>query len=470
MILRFIRLPAFLVFAFATVSAAERPHIVFILADDMGYGDLRSYNPDSRIETPALDRLAREGMRFTDAHSTGSTCIPARFGLMTGTYPFRRPHMSDREPLIPEDMPTLPSLLKTAGYRTAMVGKWHLGFDDKKNPQPGKPLLGGPMDRGFDSFFGIHASTDIPPYYYIEGRLGQGLPLRPIAANRDDEATTGWNHIQGAFWRAGGVGRDLSLPEVTPRFFDRAVETLRGAEPGTPLFLYLALPSPHTPWLPTKEFVGKSGAGSYGDFLMTVDHGVGRVLAQIEASGIADNTLVVFSSDNGPVWYAKDVERTGHSSTAPLRGMKGDNWEAGHRVPFIARWPGRVAAGATNDALISFLDVTSTLCGAAGVTENLPADSISFLPILLGEADAVPARTSLVHGKRRKFSIRVGDLKLLDHQGSAGFSKTATSKDDPPGQLYNLAEDIGETNNLWTEQPDKVEELRAMLRAAVGPR
>ena len=472
-------LPLCLLFASIHAEAnASPPNVVIILADDMGYGDLKSYNPDSKIPTPALDRLAAEGIRFTDAHTTGSTCIPARFGLMTGTYPFhQKGGMRDTVPLIPEDMPTLASLLKSGGYRTAMVGKWHLGFDDKPNPVAGKALTGGPMDRGFDSFFGIHASTDIPPYYYIDGRLPTGMPMKQIGDGKDDEATTGWNNIQGAFWRAGGIGRDLSLPEVTPMFGTKAVAFIarqseqndKADNASQPFFLYLALPSPHTPWLPTAEFVGKSGAGSYGDFMMTVDHEVGRVLKQLDDSGLADNTLVLFTSDNGPVWYAKDEKKYGHASVGKLRGMKGDNWEGGHRMPFIIRYPGKAVAGSSSDALVSFLDVSATLAELAGVTESIPADSISFLPSILGKENP-NARTELAHGKSKRFMLRSTRWKLLLHKGSAGFSNRydkGKPASEPPGQLYDMNNDLGETTNLWNDKPELVEKLSARLKEII---
>jgi len=449
-------------------SAAERPNILLILADDMGYGDLKAYNPNSKIPTPALDRLAAEGLRFTDAHTTGSTCIPARFGLLTGTYPHRQPSMRDNVPLIPEGMPTVASLLRGAGYRTAMIGKWHLGLTDKSNPVEGRALRGGPLDRGFDSFFGIHASTDIPPYYFIEGRLPTGMPLTTIEANNDDEAVTGWNRIQGAFWRGGGVGRNLSLPDVTPLFFEKALTFLTTKIEGDqPFFLYLPLPAPHTPWLPTPEFVGKSGAGSYGDFVMTVDDGIGQLLDQLDTQGIANNTLVLFTSDNGPVWLQKDVEKYNHQSAGPLRGMKGDNWEGGHRMPFLVRYPGTVPAGASTDQLVSFLDVSATLAELVGATANLPADSISFLPTLLGK-ESPAARTSVVHGKGKKFSFRDGRYKLLRHQGSAGFSKHDPKEGDPVGQLYDLEKDLGETINLWNDRPETVAELSRKLDRALA--
>ena len=457
---------------FEAVVANERPNIVFILSDDMGWADVGAYDAKSKIPTPALDQLAAEGMLFRDAHSTGSTCIPARFGLLTGSHPSRQPSMSDKSPLIPESMPTLASHLRSAGYETAMVGKWHLGFVDKLEPNEGKPLEGGPVDRGFDSFFGIHASTDIQPYYYIDGKLPTGMPLLEIAANNDSEEETGWNRIQGAFWRAGGIGQDLKLEEVTPLFFDKAVDYV-AEKHEKPFFLYLALPSPHTPWLPTEEFVGKSGVGSYGDFVMTVDHGVGRVMKQLEESGLSGNTLVFFSSDNGPVWYDKDEDKFDHSSVGALRGMKGDNWEGGHRVPFLVRYPWKVKAGTESTALISFLDVTATLAELVGSKETVSEDSISFLPVLLGESEASD-RLSLVHGRNKKYSYRFENWKLLLHQGSAGFSKYVPTAEDPEGQLYDLSSDLGEEKNLWNLKPELVDKLTKQfeeeLESLKGPK
>ena len=295
------------------------------------------------------------------------------------------------------------------------------------------------------------------------------MPMGEIGDNNEDEAATGWNNIQGAFWRAGGIGQDLELEEVTPKFADEAVEFLAGAPEDRPFFLYLAFPSPHTPWLPTEEFVGKSGAGMYGDFMMTVDHAVGRVLGQLEESGHAEDTLVIFTSDNGPVWYDTNEEQYDHVSTGMVKGMKGDNWEGGHRVPFIVRLPGSVEAGSTDDSLISFLDVAATLCDLAGVEAERPEDSISFAHALLGqEAGAGAVRESLFHGKKFHACLRSGKWKLLEHQGSAGFSKREEPKpgpDDPPGQLYDMVEDPGETTNLWNERPEVVERLLGELRA-----
>lgn len=300
-------------------SAARHPHLVVILADDMGYGDPGCYNPASKIPTPHIDRLAAEGMRFTDAHAPGPLCHPSRYGLMTGRYPFRTDVSRwPTRPLIEEKQVTLPSMLRDAGYATAMVGKWHLGFaeDGYANRLPG-----GPVDRGFDSYFGIRASTDIPPYFYIRGDRAVTPPTGRIEAN----ASAGWSPIQGAFWRAGGIAPDLTLSDVLPRFTDEAIAVIENhRDARKPLMLYLAYPAPHTPWLPAPRFQGKSGAGLYGDFVMMVDHEIGRVLAALESAQMLGTTLIVFASDNGPTWYPADTARFGHDSAGGFRGMKAD--------------------------------------------------------------------------------------------------------------------------------------------------
>lgn len=277
---------------------AATPHIVFIMVDDMGYGDPGCYNPDSKIPTPRIDSLARDGMRFTDAHAPGPLCHLSRYGLLTGRYPFRTDVGKWRKhAIIAPDQTTVPALLKKQGYRTAMVGKWHLGFEENGYD---KPLPGGPVDVGFDSFFGIRASTDIPPYFYIRGNRAVLPPTEPIAANQSE----GWSPIQGKFWREGLISKDLELEEVLPRFTDEAIAVIedhREQAAEKPLMLYLAYPAPHTPWLPTKPYEGESGAGLYGDFMVMVDAMIGCVLGALTKAGMEDDTLVVFTSDNGPV-------------------------------------------------------------------------------------------------------------------------------------------------------------------------
>lgn len=448
-----------------TTVAVEWPHVLVILVDDMGYGDLRCFNEASKIPTPQIDQLARQGMRFTDAHASGPLCHLSRYGLMTGRYPFRTDCGAwRRRPVITEDQMTIASLLEQRGYATAMVGKWHLGFDEKGYDQP---YSGGPVDRGFGSFFGIRASTDIPPYFYIRDDQVVMPPTQDIEARQ----TEGWSPIQGEFWRAGKISPDLKLEEVLPRFADEAVKVIEShaaKADDQPLFLYLALPAPHTPWLPTKEFVGRTSIPLYGDFTFMVDAMVGRVLTALEQAQMDKETLVIFTSDNGPVWYEDDVDKYEHDASGGWRGMKADVWEAGHRMPFIVRWPGRVRAGSTHTQLISFVDVFATL---AELTEqplegNAGPDSFSFLGALLESAEVTqPKRTTLALASgNNTMSFRQGPWKLIQGLGSGGFSKPSRMKPEPggpQGQLYHLGDDPEETNNLYLREKSRVQ---AMLK------
>ncbi len=459
---------------FSNAVAAEHPNIVVILVDDMGYGDPGCFNPNSKIPTPHIDSLARDGMRFTDAHAPGPLCHMSRYGLLTGRYPFRtNVNLWRSQPLIEEGQMTIASFAKAHGYRTAMVGKWHVGFNEDGYD---KPLPGGPVDRGFDSYFGIRASTDIPPYFYIRDNKAVAPPTDHIEAN----VSEGWSPIQGAFWRAGGIAPNLALADVLPRFTNEAVQVIEkhaasAAAKSDPLMLYLAYPAPHTPWLPDEEFAGKSGAGMYGDFLMMVDAQIGRVLATLRKAGMEDDTLVIFTSDNGPVWYETDVERFGHDSCGGLRGMKADAWEAGHRMPFVARWPKQVKAGTTSKQLVSFTDLLATFADLLDV--KLPPDagpdSFSFLPALTGKqskANALRTQIAMQPGSAKMMTFRSGDWKLITGLGSGGFSKPNRVKSeagDPQGQLYNLASDLGETTNLCAEHPEIVARLTAELKKIV---
>lgn len=463
---------ALLMWGSAAFSAsADSPNIVFILADDMGYGDLKAFNTRSKIPTPHLDKLANAGMIFTDAHSGGSTCKPSRYALLTGRFAARKDSFNDKVPIIGEGRATVASMLRDSGYRTAMVGKWHLGFDRKaKKKGPGakgvdfdyqKPLVGGPIDRGFDSFFGMHASLDIPPYFYIKGRNPTVAPTETVDASASVGGKEGWNHIQGAFWRAGNVSPDFKHVEVTPRFADEASNVIESHDGKKPLFLYLALPSPHTPWLPTKKYIGRSGAGMYGDFMMMVDDVVGQIQASLDKAGMSENTLIMFSSDNGPVWYDKDVAKFGHRSVGQLRGCKGSVWEGGHRVPFIATWPGRIKAGVKCDHTIAFADVFATLAELAGekkIKKGTAEDSQSFLSSLLHPDKKQNPRSSLLHGTR---VIRDGDWKLINTKGSRGFN---AERRQYGIELYNLKKDLSEKHNLADKMPEKVESLKAKLR------
>ncbi len=460
-------LPLILAACLTSIAAADQPNVVIILVDDMGYGDPGCYNAKSKIPTPHIDSLARDGIRFTDAHAPGPLCHMSRYGLLTGRYPFRTDVSKWRkQPLIEAGETTIASLLKANGYRTAMVGKWHLGFAEQGYD---KPLHGGPVDCGFDSYFGIRASTDIPPYFYIRGNRAVQPPSDHVQANNSD----GWSPIQGAFWRAGGIAPDLQLDEVLPRFSDEAISVIQNHSADAkdqPLMLYLAYPAPHTPWLPSKEFAGKSGAGMYGDFAMMVDDQIGRVIAAIDDAGMKDDTLLIFSSDNGPVWYENDVSRFQHDSSGGLRGMKADAWECGHRMPFIVRWPAKVMPGRESRQTICFTDILATLSEMLGseLSPDAAPDSFSFLSVLNGErSESNPVRDSLpIRSGGNLMTIRQGDWKLITGLGSGGFSKPNKIKpgpNDPAGQLYNLSDDLAETTNLYQKHPDVVKRLTALV-------
>ncbi|MDA0349361.1 MAG: sulfatase-like hydrolase/transferase [Verrucomicrobia bacterium] len=323
-----------------------------------------------------------------------------------------------------------------------------------------KPLSGGPIDRGFDFFFGMHASLDITPYFYIRGRDPVMPPTEIIEASTSVGSEDGWNNIQGAFWREGPIAPDFVHEEVTPVFQKEAVKVIESYAAGSrqkPLFLYLALPSPHTPWLPTEAFRGKSEVGMYGDFVMQVDALVGTISDALKEAGMTKSTLLIFSSDNGPVWYEENTQRFGHSAAGPLRGKKATKWEGAHREPFLMRWPARIKAGSTNDRTISFVDVFATFGELLGL-ETLPTgaaqDSVSFLPALLGKQ--MEPRSPIVHDAQ---SIRSGDWKLiLPSKGNRGS----------PGELYNLREDLGEQSNRYETHPELVEKFSNQLKSILA--
>ena len=445
------------------LQAGRLPNIVLIMVDDMGYGDPSCYNPASKIKTPAIDALAGQGIRFLDAHAGGNFCIPSRYALMTGRFAVRSDLNLSKGPLIDKGRMTIASLLNDHGYRTAMVGKWHLGFDQffpgKKPVDYSVPFNGGPVDCGFDSFFGMHASLDIPPYFYIRNRKPVTPPTEDIAANNSVGGPEGWNNIQGAFWRAGKIAPDFELTKVTDRYIDEAVNVINYHNTRadvSPLFLYLALPSPHTPWLPSDQFRGKSAAGMYGDFVMQIDAAVGKVISTIDRLGMTDNTLIILTSDNGPVWYDKDRKKFSHSSAGKLKGMKFDSWEGGHRMPFIVRWPGKVSPGTTSSQTIEFSDLLATFADIVGL-EHIPAgnaeDSRSFLACM-DSTSKISKRDFIIHDKN---TIRDGDWKLI-------LPKNNKQKQaNPNGELYNLSDDISEQNNLIEKYPDIAQKLKARL-------
>ncbi len=454
--------------ACADEPARLKPNVVVILADDLGYGDLHCYNKDSKIPTPNLDRLASQSLRFTDAHTPCAVCTPTRYGLLTGRYCWRtslkKGVLGGYSPaLIEPKRMTLASLLKQQGYVTAGFGKWHLGLGDHAKTDFGKPLRPGPLSAGFDSYFGIPASLDMPPYLFLDN---EGV----LEAATESIADSAMRRKGGkGFWRGGAIAPHFKHVEVLPTLTERTVAFCKKQTADKPFFLYLALTGPHTPWMPTEEFRGKSKAGYYGDFTAQVDASVGRVLKALDEAKVSHNTLVIFTSDNGAHWLPGDIEKWGHRANGNLRGQKADLWEGGHRVPFMVRWPGQVSAGATSKELICLTDVLATVSEVVGA--ELPSDagedSFSLLPVLRGVERDRPIREAIVHHSGDgTFAIRQGPWKLAMALGSHGFSAPHDIKPKPgeaKGQLYNLDDDPQEKINLWTTKQDIVERLTALL-------
>ncbi len=474
-------------------ARGQPPNIVFVMADDMGYGDVGCYNPESKIPTPNMDRLAREGIRFTDAHSPSAVCTPTRYGVLTGRYCWRTPLKSQvlygyEPPLIERNRLTVASLLKKNGYETACIGKWHLGLEwavkpgsdiDFSKPLPWKEsenltatgkdrfidftqdIEGGPVDLGFDyAFYTSGCSTVQPPYCFIEGKRTVGIPSERIDVEKM-QARPGWM-VPG--WRQ---------EDVDPTFTNKAVEFIEKHQTDradSPFFLYFGLSAPHAPWLPPDFVKGKSSAGLRGDMVVLADWCVGKVLDALDRFNLSDDTLVIVTSDNGPrigTHGARIVNN--HRSSGRYRGYKSHIWEGGHRVPFIARWPGRIAPGTTSDELIGLTDLMATCAAIVGAAlpENAAEDSFNILPALLGEHRDRPIRDSIIHHSCwGVFAIRQGRWKLvLDTQGSGGWVKPADDHptEGSPGQLYDMADDPYETTNLWDAHPEIVARLKRLL-------
>ena len=442
------------------VEGPRLPNVLLILVDDMGYGDPQCFNTESRLKTPAIDRLAREGLMFRDAHAPHSTCIASRYGLLTGRYPMRESYR-----IISPEKITLPKLLKRNGYHTSMVGKWHLGFNDfRGNGGTAKQTMtGGPVDRGFDEFFGLWGSLDQPPYFYIKNREAVEMPTE------DGDGKYYWSEdrFYNGNWLPGKIAPGFKHEEVTPRLTAEAIKYIdRSAHEEKPFFLYLAFPSPHGPWVPTNEFKGSSLIGAYGDFVQQVDHSIGQVLQVLDDQGITENTLVIFTSDNGPVWYQRDRLKYNHSSASIYSGMKADTWEGGHRMPFIVRWPALVKPGLTSDSMIGFTDIMATLAEIVedDFSEAVSTDSQSFLQVLKGDTRYQVRETLIVNHKAQAY--RHNNWKLITQKGPGGFTHWEGNPDkEPDGQLYDLALDPSEKNNLWDVKPEMVKTLLSMLKA-----
>ena len=455
-----------------------KPNIVIILADDTGYGDVSCYNPESLIDTPAIDRLAKEGVRFTDAHSPCALCTPTRYGIITGRYHWRTPKkhslvMPYEPPVIEPDRPTLPGMLKKSGYSTACIGKWHLGlqYHDRNGTYTeteadmdfSQSLDGGPVDLGFDYFFGTAGcSTSDPPYCFIENERTVSVPTMASPEK--------FHGLPGFY--PGLMADDWSEEDVDKRHVEKAVSYIDRhleSEPEQPFFLYLAISAPHNPWLPPEYTTGKSREGARGDMNVLVDWCVDEVYQALEARGILDETLLIFTSDNGPM-----KGENGQRSSGCLRDYKNTAFEGGHRIPFIARWPGRTQAGTFRDETICLIDFYATLADLTGYSldESEAEDSYSVLESLLGKDEITPrpvliSDTGGHSSEVGDFAIRIGDWKLIvlaPPDPDRYARKKMPPEDAVDGRLlFNLQSDISETTNVILQYPEIADRLSSVL-------
>lgn len=493
---------------FISALSQDQPNIIIILADDMGYGDVSGLNPLARTQTPAIDKLITEGITFTEAHASASVCTPSRYGLLTGRYAFRSEDAARgiggfTPPVIEPERETLATLLKNAGYTTACIGKWHLGvgWQTKDGGEPrfdavtgysnvdyNKKVTGGPNDYGFDYSFIHPASLDIPPYLFLRNHEAvdadmiittDHYPARLENTeyawdkkHSNDEAVY-WG--KGVWWRQGEMSRSFRVEnchsEIVKEgmaFIDKQAKRNRDK----PFFLYLPLTGPHTPWVPTEQFKGKSSVGVYGDFIFDIDDAVAQIKNALVRNEIDENTMLIFSSDNGAYWPQEEIELFAHDSNQSRKGQKGDVWDGGHRVPLVISWPEKIKPAAICNQLISLTDFFATFCDLTGQRPevNQADDSFSFWHILNGEPGKVVRESMVHHSSGGYFSIRMGDWKFIDGLGSGGFShpaKLSPGKNGPDGQLYNMKEDALESQNLYFQYHEKVTELKSLMEKVI---
>jgi arylsulfatase A-like enzyme len=473
-----------------------KPNIVFILADDLGYGDVSCYNPESKVPTPNLDRIAKEGLLFTDAHSPSTVCTPSRYGILTGRMAFRNGQKGvftgvGGPCLIEEGRLTLPQMMKNHGYKTIMNGKWHVGmtfydsigstinqngFEAVKRVDFSRKIPDSPIHRGFDKFFGtVCCPTTDFLYAFVDGDSIPNPPTRIL------DRTKLPYHPYGNDCRVGLIAPDFDHEEVDMLFLEKSLSFLNKhseEDPNKPFFLFHSTQAVHLPSFAGKEFKGKTNAGPHGDFIFEFDFIVGEIIKGLIKNGFGENTIVLISSDNGPeVPTVKAMRRDyQHDGARPWRGVKRDNWEGGHRVPMIAWWPSVIKSGTKNDATICLTDLMATFADILNVElpNNAGEDSFSFLPILLGEKEDIREYT-LHQTITLDLAIRKGNWKFLDHKGSAGSNYDNDSEwgmkeyvlpelaPNAPGQLYDLSNDPGETTNLYFKYPKIVNKLKTQL-------
>ena len=455
-------------------TPTDTPNVILVMADDLGIGDISPTNSQCKIKTPHLQKMADEGLTFLDAHTPSSVCTPTRYGLLTGRYNWRsrlaRGVLSGTSShLIPAKRPTLGHLMKKAGYHTAMIGKWHLGWDWYKNGNKidfTKPVKNGPDINGFDQYYGHCGSLDMPPYVWVDTGKITAPPDRVEGVTRNQDPY-GW-------YRKGPIGSDFHIAEVLPHLFEKSIAYVSSqadsAKQGKPFFLYLALPAPHTPIVPVPPFKDASGLNPYGDFVMQVDHHMGQLFETLQKTGIDKQTLVIFTSDNGcsPQANFELLQSKGHYPSERYRGHKADIYEGGHRVPFIVRWPEVIPSGQQTKAMACLTDVYATLEALTKQTKGTLGgeDGFNLLPVFKGKSHSV--RDSLIsHSIGGSFAIRKGSWKLCLSAGSGGWSAPreaeAKKKGLPSMQLFNLKTDPAESKNLIAEESAKVNELLLLL-------
>lgn len=457
----------------------KKPNIIYILADDMGYGDVSYLNQDCGFETPNLDNVCKDGMCFEDAHSSSAVCTPSRYNILTGRYNWRSKLKSSvlggySTPLLETDRQTIGNVLQNEGYKTAAIGKWHLGMDFSKTiefeEKPGfamsdgiefdKKIQNAPIDFGFDYFYGIAGSLDMPPYVYIENNHFTALPNR---------ITKGEGK---GFWREGPTAPDFIHEEVLDKLTDKVLSKIEEYK-DNPFFIYFPMPAPHTPILPSAKFKGKSNTNEYGDFVLHCDDVVGRIEAKLKAIGIADDTIVVFTADNGcsPQAGFEELKQFGHYPSYEFRGAKADIYEGGHRIPLLIKWPSQIKPNQRCKEMVCLGDFMATITDYLGIAlpDNVGEDSVSNLSLWKGEVE--PVREFLVsQSVDGHLAIRKGHFKLEMCKGSGGWCAPAPGQekeDAPEFQLYNLKEDIGENKNIIADHPKLVKEMQETLSSII---
>lgn len=470
--------------------ASEKPNIVILYADDMGVADVSYGDLEAKIQTPNIDRLANQGMTFSDGHSSSGICTPSRYALLTGQHHWRSFHdiVNAFEPSVfkPEEF-TIARMLQKQGYGTACFGKWHLGWDWDAIRKPGvskkdiplassydwtKRFPDGPLDQGFDRYFG-DGTINFPPYCWIENDRFLTIPTKPVIKSKPLAG--------GGGFRAGPMAEGWDPYEILPTVTEKAVEWIEEQSEEKPFFVYLAFNSPHYPIVPNKEFHGKSKAGFYGDFVIETDAMVGKVMAALEEKGLAENTIVIFSADNGTEKHAfQRLKEFDQWSSGDLRGLKRDLYEGGHRVPFIVSWPGKIEAGSRSDEVVNQVDFAATFAEITGykLSNEEAIDSYNILPVLTGEDYASPLRKATVQNTDKgKYALRQGDWVFINSHSGAAHTESKEYLDhfglqtfpkDSPGLLFNLKADPRQSKNLYQENPERVTAMSALLERYVG--